>query len=364
MSSVVFVSHTAALGGAELSLTRFLRATTNESLGLVVLTPASIDKWAVPDHVTVRQTKRTATIRHTLSIARELRAILAELDPTVVVVNSYSAAQYVAVLPKRGRRNVFFLRQEALPLELTFLRKLFSRYFTLRRFDVFLANSQWTASTLPSAISRHAQTILMRPVSGVVATHVKSPTHLASRPLRLLSLSRLSPWKGIHVAIEALRLLKARGYEDVELTIAGGDLFGEPGYASSLRDSTSGLNVKFLGHQSDVSPLLTTHDVLLCLSKDPEPFGQVVIQGLAYGLVVIATDQGGPAETIHNGQDGILVSPESPVEVAEAIRTLIDDPELVTSISAQANLAARPYLDGETTAALDKYLTDSVKTAE
>nr|AIA91674.1 Glycos_transf_1 [uncultured Paenibacillus sp.] len=97
----------------------------------------------------------------------------------------------------------------------------------------------------------------------------------------------------------------------VELTVAGGSLFSESGYERELRGRArdARLPVRFLGHVNDVSELLATHDVLVHASTRPEPFGQVVAQGMCAGLATIATDGGGPAELITSGETGSWCHP-------------------------------------------------------
>jgi len=57
-------------------------------------------------------------------------------------------------------------------------------------------------------------------------------------------------------------------------------------------------------------------------STIPEPFGMVVVEGMAAGLPVIATDIGGPTEVIHDGTDGLLVAPNDPGAIAAAVTRL------------------------------------------
>jgi type III pantothenate kinase len=65
-------------------------------------------------------------------------------------------------------------------------------------------------------------------------------------------------------------------------------------------------------------------DVLLVPSWE-EPFGLVVLEGMASGVPVIATAAGGPLEIISSGVNGILVTPRDPMELAAAIASIRDD---------------------------------------
>ena len=58
-----------------------------------------------------------------------------------------------------------------------------------------------------------------------------------------------------------------------------------------------------------------------------KPFGGVVMEAMAQGLCVIASDQGGPAEHNSHGETGLLVPVEDPSEMAQAVMSLIDSPD-------------------------------------
>jgi glycosyltransferase involved in cell wall biosynthesis len=68
-------------------------------------------------------------------------------------------------------------------------------------------------------------------------------------------------------------------------------------------------------------------------SITPEPFGQVVLEGLAAGLPVVAAAAGGPAELITDGVDGLLTRPGDVDALAAALRRLDADPTLAASLA-------------------------------
>ncbi len=345
--TVLFLDHTAQLGGAELSVARYLRRDEAISSALAILSPESVAPWALPEHIGVFHTTASAGVDSVRRIVSELTAIIERVNPACVIANSYSAAQYLAFVPKRGRRYYYFLRQEAIPEGVGRAKRALNHAFVLPRFDGFFANSSWTAGTLPRQVAKSRPVVISRPISGVkIAAEPRRDDR--SKPVHLLTLSLLSPWKGVDTAIAASIGLDEAIGRPVSLTVAGGDLFGEEAYSAQLRQMAEGSGVEFVGHQSDTEPLLRRSQVLLCLSKTPEPFGQVVIQGMAHGCVVIATDQGGPREIITHGTDGILVAPDAPDQVRDALVRLFADPALFASLSANAMRAARAYTDDVT----------------
>ena len=138
--------------------------------------------------------------------------------------------------------------------------------------------------------------------------------------------SRLAPWKGQDVVIDALAALP-----DVRCIVVGAALFGEDAYAADLRARVAarGLahRVLFLGQRADVPRLMQAVDAVVHPSVDPEPFGRTLVEAMLAGVPVIATDAGASAELLDDGAAGILVPPRRPDRLAAALAELFADPD-------------------------------------
>lgn len=149
-------------------------------------------------------------------------------------------------------------------------------------------------------------------------------------PVNVGIVGRLAPWKGQHVFLEAgARVLKAG--HDIQLVVVGAPLFGEEQYAQSLRDLALNLGISgrvvFRGFQEDVQAEIRALDILVHASTSPEPFGQVVIEGMVEGLPVIAADAGGVQEIIAHGENGILTPTGDVPALAAALESLLRNPQ-------------------------------------
>lgn len=139
--------------------------------------------------------------------------------------------------------------------------------------------------------------------------------------------ARLQRWKGVHVFIEAAaRVHTVR--PDAFFVVLGARHFSERTYADELREQvrTAGLEevVHFAGHQRNVPEWMQAMDLLVHASISPEPFGMVLLEGMALGKAVIATRAGGPLEIIGEGE-GVLTPPDDPAALAHAILALLND---------------------------------------
>jgi glycosyltransferase involved in cell wall biosynthesis len=156
--------------------------------------------------------------------------------------------------------------------------------------------------------------------------------------------AQITPWKGQDTAIEALAALR-REYPDARLLLVGeakfaarGTRFDNPAYLTRLRRLVADLGlddgVAFLGERRDALEIMAALDVCVAPSWE-EPFGRAIVEAMALGTPVVATEVGGPAEIVEDGVSGRLVPPRSPELLAVAVRELLASPELRERMAAE-----------------------------
>lgn len=159
--------------------------------------------------------------------------------------------------------------------------------------------------------------------------------------------SRLSPWKGQHVLIEALMHCP----EEVTAVFVGDALFGEHAYVEKLHQLVAKLElehrVRFLGFRSDVAQLMSVCDLVAHTSTAPEPFGRVIVEAMLCGRPVVAAEDGGAVELVEQGKTGWLVPPNDSFKLAEVIQQCYEHREQTGAIAQQSQLDAiqRFHLD-------------------
>lgn len=158
-------------------------------------------------------------------------------------------------------------------------------------------------------------------IFNMVDTHFFTPAQentIKNRPFRLFSLAYLEPVKGINTLLEALKICNDRFPAEFELTIGGDG--SERNYLEKFCQDHRITNlVRFAGklNRDQVRQAMQTADAFVLPSRF-EAFGVVYIEAMACGLPVIATRAGGPESFVKPGT-GILINPNSPEELANAI---------------------------------------------
>ncbi|MEC4819025.1 MAG: glycosyltransferase family 4 protein [Scytonema sp. PMC 1069.18] len=157
--------------------------------------------------------------------------------------------------------------------------------------------------------------------------------------------SRLAPWKGQHILIDAL----AQCPQQATVLLVGDALFGEQDYVQRLQEQvkTLGLEnrVKFLGFRSDIPQLMAACDLVAHTSTAAEPFGRVIVEAMLCGKPVIAAKAGGAIELVEHGVNGFLVTPGNSQELAQAIAACFNDPQKTATIAKQARMSAGERFD-------------------
>jgi glycosyltransferase involved in cell wall biosynthesis len=160
---------------------------------------------------------------------------------------------------------------------------------------------------------------------------------------------RFTQWKGQHVALDAIARVP-----NAHLVLVGDALFGETAYARSLRAQAEALGitdrVHFAGFQHDVASWMKAMDVIVHASTQPEPFGLVIIEAMAAGKPVIASNGGAVPEIVRHGENGIIIEPGDASKLAVAINTLQREPEMAGRIAAQGHADAGQHFS------IDRYL--------
>lgn len=156
---------------------------------------------------------------------------------------------------------------------------------------------------------------------------VRAALGLSPSSLALMVVANLIPSKGHQDLFVALASAKPRLPGDWRLFLIGHD-YGS-GEALRAQAAASGIDphVAFLGPRTDVPDLLAAADIGLLCSHE-EGFSNALLEGMAAGIPMIATDVGGNAEAVIDGETGIIVPPRAPQRLADAIVRLANDAAL------------------------------------
>ncbi|MBM3513221.1 MAG: glycosyltransferase family 4 protein [Alphaproteobacteria bacterium] len=161
---------------------------------------------------------------------------------------------------------------------------------------------------------------------------------------------RLTAWKGHHLLIDALAIMRGRGaVSDLRCLMVGSDQ-GRIGYREAVVEhaATRGVRdwVHIVDDCADLPAAYRVSDVVVSASTRPEAFGRVVAEAQAMGRPVVAPAHGAAGEIVLAGVTGWLFTPNDPLSLAGAItRALALTAEQRLSIARDAVAHVREYFD-------------------
>ncbi len=279
---------------------------------------------------------------------RALRSLLAKQTFDVVVCHMpWSLALFGSVCQQAGVALVFWAH------DIHRGDHWLERWAARRRPDLHLVNSQFTAVGLARLFPQARPAIVHCPVELVpsIAPETRAAIREASgvRPDQtvIIQVSRMEPWKGQHLHLQALGLLAHRR-DWVCWMVGGAQRPQEKEYLDELRGSTQRLGiydrVHFLGQRSDVRQLLASADLYCQPNAAPEPFGISFVEALGAGLPVLSFAMGGVTEIV-TSDCGTLVQPGDVGALADAIAGLLSSPDLRAEMGSRGPVRAQECFD-------------------
>lgn len=287
-----------------------------------------------------------------LGSRRPLARLIDERRPSVLcpVLAMHSVAALSALGFARHRPTVVASIQNSLSvsheqgssprarIELALIR----RY--LPRTDGVIALSHGVADELRRIVPAISSRVDAAPNVGLptpdqMAAALSQPRPEVSTESTIVACGRLTRQKDYPTLLKAFAMLSG---DDVRLMI-----LGEGPLRHSLQQLTTSLGiserVEFLGFQKDPFSYMRQADIFV-LSSLWEGFGNVIVEAMAMGAPVVATDcPHGPAEIIDDGETGLLVPPRDAAALSAAIQRLLDDAALRQKLSEAGQKRAQAF---------------------
>jgi glycosyltransferase involved in cell wall biosynthesis len=379
---VVYLDHVARLSGGEIALLRLLPHLDSVHPHVLLaedgplvgrLHVEGISTEVLPLGDSARDLRKAAVGRRgvppqaaavTTAYVARLALRLHRLKPDLVHTNSLKAGVYGSVAARLAGIPVIWhvrdhISEDYLPRAAVTLVRRMSRHLA----NAVVANSH---STLQTVAAPNKSSVVVYSVLPEVMTDVPLRPRRAPGPLTFGIVGRLAPWKGQDLFLHAFAGAFPGGTE--RAVVVGGALFGEDAYASWLpalsRQLGLGDRVEFRGHRPDVWDELSRIDVLVHASITPEPFGQVILEGMAAGVPVIAARAGGPAEILLGDVTGLLFEPGDAGELGRAMQRM-REPALRERLAAEARESLGRYAPSVVAAELQQlYATVAARSAE
>jgi glycosyltransferase involved in cell wall biosynthesis len=364
---ILFVDHIAVLGGGELALLALVRELDRTRFTPVVLLfsegPLVAEMQGIAETHLLPLPRSLADARRDdmgsgLPLAKAfqllgflfaLRSKMDDLRPALVHTNSLKADILGGIAARSLRLPLIWhmrdrIAEEYLPAIAVRALRAACRWIP----SALIANSQSTMITLKLPSDKPAKVINsgmnLAPFLECARGTETLPEAIAQHhEVRIGLIGRICEWKGQDVFLRAAAIVHA-SHPQTRFVLIGAPLFGEEEYELSLKQLAIELGLgdsaSFTGFQRDIPRCIGDLHIVVHASTVPEPFGQVIVQGMAAGKPVIATEGGGPSEIIHEGHTGFLTPRGDPEALAARIQFLLTYPEIANSVALRGQQVA------------------------
>lgn len=203
-----------------------------------------------------------------------------------------------------------------------FISAIFSKLITLSRSNVIF--NSFETSRYYNKLNGH---VLDNTVDDLYSRLESKRASTDQNFNKILYIGRLTEWKGVHVLIDALKIIKRKGY-NFQLSIVGDIYPGNEGYLEFLKSKVEqfGLteSVSFLGFISDTSSVYLEHDIIAVPSIEPEPFGRIAVEAMMFKKLPIVANHGGLKDIVQHQENGLKFMPGSAKDLASKIMNVLE----------------------------------------
>jgi glycosyltransferase involved in cell wall biosynthesis len=347
--NILFVSHSAELNGAELTLLHLIEDLDRTRFNPVLVIPGagSLGEEAAGARAEVntialkwRLTEKRNVWKQPLSWVwnrpriAQLEKVIRDRDIHLVFSNSAAAACGAEAALRSGRPHIWSIH-ELLTGSNPLLYYFWGAKRLVRRIERMacriIVNSSVTASSFSGSSKVRVIRNGVRPQAEVLVEDLKRELNLGDGPV-LGVMGKLYREKGQKEAISALIELR-KTHHGIRLLLIGG--VSDARYRKELDGLivTEGLeeSVFFLGQRRDGRRLMHVMDVLLVPSR-VDSFGLAALDAMAAGTPVVALEAGGLPEIIRNEKNGCLIPDLKPSSIASAVRKVLGNADFRDSL--------------------------------
>jgi glycosyltransferase involved in cell wall biosynthesis len=354
---ILFVDHTASLGGAQLALLRLVRTLDHRRFDIrvilfsdgpltdklrsagaaVEILPLSKSIIATSRHAASQSLLRVGTmltlLRHVVRLSRIMRIRKVDLVHTNSLKSDFIGG-LAALLA--GKTLIWHIHDR---IAGDYMPRMTARAFWLLALLVpsrLILNSQSSLEALkPYPITKCD--VIFPGVDLAEFPAVKSDRESFDPVVGIVG--RLSPTKGQDIFLRAASLVHRR-HPNVQFQIVGSAMFNDADYEGEMRRLADSLGisafVEFVGFVDDIGRYLPRLSILVHASTTPEPFGQVIVEAMAAGVPVVAVGTGGVPEIVVKDVTGLLVPPADSSRLAEAICEMLENPSKTLEMATRA----------------------------
>lgn len=332
---ILFLDHTPFIGGAQLSLVDHMGAIDRKKFQIIYgctenAKNIGLTKLLDEQKIDYRFFKfeklkifSPAALINFFNSVKELKSFVKKENIDIVFANTVRT-HIISAFSANGAKLIWFMQDFTFPLPLFKLLKWIpDRIIYISKAAAANYHEKVTANNIVYLGSN----FLKQDITEENANRIRQEWNIGNGEIAIGFVGRLVKWKGADLLIKAFKKLREEGITNVKCIIIGSGKNQDDNIEHDLKAyvlQNKLENVIFTGHRNDIAACMRTLDILCLTSIEPEPFGLVIVEAMMAKTLVIATNQGGPAEIIEEGKTGFLADIKES-SFAHTLKKVIND---------------------------------------
>jgi len=335
--SILFVSHISDLSGAPISLSLLVRNLNKDKYHSIIALPGPGPIRSKLDASNIYCQIYKDTFLHKTFPSLKIYRILKERQIDLVYLNTSASIWAAKAAKLLGIPVISHIREDLRGLNNLIMRAKIKFWS-----DRILLISNWMKNFIRTgkAVVIH-NTVDIADFQHLDPDRIRLEFNIKNKII--VFVGSLEERKGIKYLLKAFPLIKA-SIPDAKLLIVGKPLPGQKNYLNMLKSMAKDKDIIFAGARPDVYDVLSAGDILAAPSLS-EAFGRILIEAMACGKPVVATNVGGIPEIVENGKTGLLVPPKDEKSLADAVIKLFTDKALADSMGLAGKKRAGTYFN-------------------
>ena len=357
---LLYLINSFVMGGAEKAMVRILSGLDKNKYDITAVSLQNRTEKILPEleKTGIDIIKLNATSKYDIMVAYKLYKFIKEFVPDVLICSLFHSTILGRITGALAKTPIIINWEHNENLGSALRRRL--NRATISLSDRIFCDSEKVRTQVIKQLCPNENLVETIPIGGIDLAQYSCPKRKKSPAVTVGTVGMLTKQKGFAYLIEAAKLVSEKN-ANVKFSIVGdGPEF------ENLKNLIKKLQledtVDLLGLRYDIPDLLSKWDIYVQPSMW-EGLCITIVEAMACGLPVLASNVGGIPESVFDGQNGFLVPPKYPCELATRISYLIENPDLTIAMGDQSRkIAEEKYCLHKMCRDIEESIDDLIKT--
>ena len=361
--NILYIIHSCQISGAEIVLINLLNLVKQKNIYPVVVLPQNgklakkirkekIQVKIVPLPFLVRTYNPLILINYFinyLSFSKSLYKIIKKNQIRIIHANSFRAAFYSLLVAKLLKIPLVWHMHDILDYRL--FNKIFIKLTSFGASKIICVSKAVKENLIIFGVNSEKCRVIYNSIdknkflnTNVIYGKFRKEFNIPQDAILIGSIGQIAEWKGQEIFLNSISKVLIK-YPKVKFTIVG-DVISEKEerYKKTLKRFVKKNNLEkvvfFTGFRENISQIITDLNIIVHTSIKPDPLPTVIIEAMALGKPVIATNVGGVHELINHNLNGLIIPPKDPQKLSQAILKMLNNPELIKKMGKEGMIIA------------------------